>query len=364
MDNDFFDIAGQIKGHGTPQLAKKVLESVYTLYKRTTGVSLEGYYRDIETRGAIGRFCKTSNQPMDWAARKRKLEELIRRIYIQTTGGQENTKIRKPSVIHKNILSMLETGDTIITFNYDLLIEESIESALLWNPITGYDIDMSQSPKDWCRTWLRDRDCTSPPESSILLLKLHGSLNWIGYPNGRIGLKARPYVVRTNRSGHPAFETVEIVAPGWQKRIDEKPYGKLWQRARLKLEKCKSIVIFGYSMPETDFLAKSFFAEIARTREARKYFLEELHLADPNQLVRERFIKLFTGALGPYGKVYQYESINAYHQRYISSGSMPGLTGRDDKKHTTIKYTSSSSSSPRAMGSLKRSSTAATRPQH
>lgn len=317
VDNDFFDIANQIRFHGTPKLARRVLDTVFNLYKRTTGISLEACYRDIETRGDIGRFCKTSNNPMNWSRRKKNLEELIRRIFIQTIGEEKETNRRKVSVIHQNILSLLGEGDTILTFNYDLLIEESFKSAKLWNPVNGYGLKISQEPKDWCRAWLKNRNNSSLTKSKILLLKLHGSLNWILHHNGRVSLKPRPYVVRTNRYGNPVFEKVAIIAPGWNKRIDESPFNKLWQLARLKLEKCKSIVIFGYSLPENDFLAKSFFSEVARTREARKDFLKELYIADPNPQVKERFIKLFTSALSSHGKVFQYKSIEDFHSNLL-----------------------------------------------
>jgi hypothetical protein len=43
VDKDFFDIANQIVGHGTPALAKKVLNDVWHLYNKTNGVGLETY---------------------------------------------------------------------------------------------------------------------------------------------------------------------------------------------------------------------------------------------------------------------------------------------------------------------------------
>jgi len=71
------------------------------------------------------------------------------------------------------------------------------------------------------------------------------------------------------------------------------------------LEKCKSLVVLGYSLPETDLLAQSLLAEVVRTRAARKKYLKQLHLADPSESVKERFIQLFTPALGPHGKVFE-----------------------------------------------------------
>jgi hypothetical protein len=82
---DFFEIAGQIKGRGTPKLARSVLEDVWKLYGKASGIGLENYYRDIETRATIGSFATTANKPKDWPKRRKNLEELIRRVVIHTT---------------------------------------------------------------------------------------------------------------------------------------------------------------------------------------------------------------------------------------------------------------------------------------
>ena len=145
-------------------------------------------------------------------------------------------------------------------------------------------------------------------------MKLHGSLNWESYPNG-IRLKPKPYLVST-RNGKTRFEKISILAPGWNKRIDKNPYKRFWRAARLHLEKCKSLVVLGYSLPETDLLAQSLLAEVVRTRAARKKYLKQLHLADPSESVKERFIQLFTAALGPHGKVLKYYNLDEFHKRY------------------------------------------------
>jgi hypothetical protein len=317
VDRDFFDIASQLVGHGTPKLAKKVLNDVWQLYKKTNGVGLETYYRDLETRAIIGEFAKTSNQPKDWRRRQKELEELIRRVYVHTTVDDAHASTVKPKVsgIHKNILGKLKPDDTIITFNYDLVIEEAFSSARLWNPVDGYGIQTSGKTKGWAKRWLHDRGYEDE-ESTISFLKLHGSLNWETYANGTaIRLKPKPYLVST-RDGKTRFEKLSILAPGWNKRIDKNPYKKFWREARLQLEKCKTLVILGYSLPETDLLAQSLLAEVVRTRAARKEFLKQLHLADHNLPIKERFITLFTPALGPHCKVFKYYDVAEFNRRH------------------------------------------------
>lgn len=317
IDRDFFDIANQLVGHGTPKLAKRVLNEVWQLYRKINGVGLETYYRDLETRAIIGEFAKTANQPKDWRRRQKELEELIRRVYVHTTVNDTRAPTVNPKVskIHKNILGLLKPKDTIVTFNYDLVIEEAFSSAKLWNPVDGYGIQTSGKTKGWTERWLNSKNYQDE-KSKISFLKLHGSLNWESYAAGTaIRLKPKPYLVST-RNGKTRFEKVSILAPGWNKRVDKNPYKKFWREARLQLEKCKTLIILGYSLPETDLLAQSLLAEVVRRRAARKESLKQLHLADHSDGVKERFIDLFTPALGPHGKVFKYYDIAEFDKRH------------------------------------------------
>jgi hypothetical protein len=305
VDKDFFELAGQIEGRGTRAVARKVLKSVWELYGRTNNVGLEEYYREVETRARIGSFAKSQNQPRDWDRRKKDLEELIRRVYIHTTVDMTQTPPRPlTSPVHQHLLKRLRSGSTVITFNYDLVIEESFEGAELWNPGDGFAIEVIGISHDWTRQWLASRGGASRRRSKVHLLKLHGSLGWVQYANRHVRLKDRPYVVRKG-----VTEKISVCPPGWNKPIHRNPYKALWREARLKLESCRSLVIVGYSLPETDLLARALFSEVVRMRSARKNYLSHLVLVDPSDVVKERFTSLFTPALGPYGRIARYRSL-------------------------------------------------------
>lgn len=323
IDRDFFDIASQLQGHGTGSLARLVLDSVWDLYGETRGISLERYYRDLETREVIGRFVKPPNQPMQWGKRRKDLEELIRRVYIHTTCDTTGLSFKpRTSKIHQDILKHLVADDAIVTFNYDLVVEESFADASLWQPAKGYGVRVHGRTRGWCHNWLKshqESEVESNGESSISLLKLHGSLNWRLYDaNKQIRLKDRPYVVRRNRNNKPGIENIAILPPGWKKEgIERQPYSAFWRLAGEKLQNAKTIVILGYSLPETDLLAQALFAEVIRSRAARathdrKKYLKQLHLADPNEDVKEKFARLFSSALGPSGKLFKYQNISEF----------------------------------------------------
>lgn len=312
VDGDFFEIAGQINGHGTLRLARSVLNDVRNLYGRIPGVGLETYYRDIETRNRIGSITRSANRPKQWKKYQDDLEELIRRIVIHTTCRSSEGRLEPlRSKAHSRILDKLEEGDTIITFNYDVLIEHSFGRSPLWTPREGYGTTVHGFQNEWCRRWFKQRRISDQTRAQVKLLKLHGSVNWTLYKNRQVRLKDRPFVVRT-RQHKTVFDKVSILPPGWNKRIDRNPYSQLWRKARLVLERCKTLAIIGYSLPETDLLAQALFAEVIRLRLARNQYLRQLHLADPNSSVKERFVQLFVPALDAQSKIFRYKDIDEF----------------------------------------------------
>jgi len=313
LDSDFFEIALQISKRGTGDFARRVAKNVHDLYAKVIGIGLEQYYRDIDTRYDLARFAKPPNRPMDWGVRRRSLEELIRRVLIQTTCEMSNGPARvRPSSLHRKILENLEEDDVLLTFNYDTIIEESMpRRTSIWTPREGYGVDVTGVKQEWARKWFSNHDIDPNKKSEVILLKLHGSINWRLYKNNNVALKKRPYVVRAGRTEIAAF-----LGPGWHKRIDRQPYSGIWRMARLELETCRSLVIVGYSLPDTDLIARALFLEMVRRRNAAGRYLKELHVADTSDFTRQRIIDLFTPALGPTGKIFRYSSAQEMAERW------------------------------------------------
>jgi hypothetical protein len=80
------------------------------------------------------------------------------------------------SEFHKNLVCNLKDGDSIITFNWDTLIDKSLRYNTSWSLNSGYYITPQKVYQNgWCKS--------ESGSSSNLLLKLHGSSNWISsYP--------------------------------------------------------------------------------------------------------------------------------------------------------------------------------------
>ena len=232
----------------------------------------------------------------------------------------------RSSNLHKNVLENLTRGDAVVTFNYDLVIEESFDKVnhKQWNPRYGYgkSVTIANFKKDWARRWIKaltrlnkgERKRYSFPQCNVVLLKLHGSLNWrVHKQSKRIDLIDNPFLVET-RKGEPRPENVSIIPPGILKDITDKPYSQLWQEARRYLDNCRELIIVGYSLPETDFLAHSLFNEVVRFRSKGKNVkkLLALHLADKDPLVRKKYVDIFSPLIGANGRIYEYEDFNKY----------------------------------------------------
>jgi len=157
-------------------------------------------------------------------------------------------------IFSDNHSSVQTYGDTIITFNYDLVLEATAtiynrnraekgknigfafntmfgKSNIVSDDINRYFIKNGQ------HDFFPAIDIFSEEASAINLIKLHGSINW-----------------KLNNDNNKTF----IVPPTWNKSDTE--IRKLWNLAYEELTKAKRIIIIGYSFPEIDIYVKSLIA--------------------------------------------------------------------------------------------------------
>jgi hypothetical protein len=149
--------------------------------------------------------------------------------------------------------------DTIITFNYDLVLEGAIASynyrrvLQIKNPPFGKAEvikvnalfqkgnvtiqDLSGAFKgEKSESLFNTQKLFDSSESSLKLIKLHGSINW------HIDSATQPF----------------LIPPTWNKSDDR--IRKLWDIAYNEIRTAKRIIIIGYSFPEADIYVKSLLA--------------------------------------------------------------------------------------------------------
>lgn len=190
---------------------------------------------------------------------------------------------------------------TIITFNQDLLIEKALDvmalttkySDIPWNLEHTYGIPFVQFGK----LPGRQEKFRQSGDESVLILKLHGSLNWvysvrsgadpsnsIRSPSRRlhcVNNKAILYELRYRPKNRWTDLVPLIVPPIYEKASRyQQAIGPIWHKASLAIEKAERVVVFGYSFPETDFASRSLF----RRSFHRNRLIEEVSVidTDPN----------------------------------------------------------------------------------
>lgn len=117
--------------------------------------------------------------------------------------------------------------NTVITFNYDTLVEDS--AAALGVPV-------SYGP-------LLGRPFS---DEALLILKLHGSVNWTKSRDGAVFVQADSY--ETLRRG----DNVPILAPPTWQKGSASQLSVVWNAAVKALSEATRIIVLGYSLPETD----------------------------------------------------------------------------------------------------------------
>lgn len=184
------------------------------------------------------------------------LFEIIRRI------DQKSAPIHFAFV--KNIL---QPGDSIITFNYDIIIDRTIEdisqeegSHIKWHPSSGYGLSFSGYINQLTQGFLNGIPTNNynkvlPLEaaiSDVIIYKLHGSLGWIVGKDGALALylTSSGNKVRLAQKGHLAGSF--FIMPPLQDKQFPEWIEKLWEDAEDRLTSADQAFCIGYSFPKTD----------------------------------------------------------------------------------------------------------------
>lgn len=189
-----------------------------------------------------------------------------------------------PCPIYSEMVNQISEGDTLLTFNWDTILDRVLYETGRWFPDDGYGISFdSLLDKKW-------RDCNST-SSFCKLLKLHGSTNWLGgYVTRNLQTGKRMWMADEKTvdshwcvvDGSEWFSTYKdrwrpgyqpfsyffppndpitdlplmpvIIPPKEVKSFDEYAslFNPIWQKAQEALNEADKLVIIGYSFPPTD----------------------------------------------------------------------------------------------------------------
>jgi hypothetical protein len=181
----------------------------------------------------------------------------------------------------------------VLTFNYDI----GVDFGFHWH---GIPVDYALAGK-------------AAGPRAVPLLKLHGSLNWarcakcgnvVAQPladymstrhalvdAGDVRLQIGTEIGRFKHCGEAVASTPEIVPPTWNKVEYHRVLQPVWSRAAKELRNAHSILVLGFSLPETDVFFKYLYA----LGTAGGAPLQRFWVFNPDATVSKRFHDL----LGP-----------------------------------------------------------------
>lgn len=135
-----------------------------------SGINIETLHSEIEA-GLINLI--DSNQSPFSSFHYRAYNELVF-IFSCTINSIQNGPV---SINHCRIAKLLSRNDTVITFNWDTLMDRALAKETNWQTDWGYSF---LAKKIFRNSWQKSYDKNSTDtDDAPLLLKLHGSTNWI-----------------------------------------------------------------------------------------------------------------------------------------------------------------------------------------
>lgn len=303
LDADFFEIARS----GKHKLHKNVVDTLNNL----VGDYSNTLIRSLET-SATYLYLKAIDSPSGSRYHIGFLDllELLSQVLAVTTN---DLKLGRRSLIYRFLLCEIQKLEnpsnlSIITFNYDLVIENALqEIALNSRP------DIFRFPGCY-----RLNDYVSSPGASgtppfktinkgfdgVAVLKLHGSMNWqsrhtskvprpsaLFHPNREIHVLNSRHIVpglRWKRRSRLVYLKPIIVPPISGKRnMMHSSMSHLWDLAATKLKEADRIIIAGYSCPPLDLEARILLSENLRKNNSKK-----VYVIDPNHASAAKFVDL------------------------------------------------------------------------
>jgi hypothetical protein len=274
LDADFYAQLQRIQNRKHAKTIDGVIQDTVDLFGVNFNVTMETVFTTLEH---TERMIQTTGENRDFKGseineKKERLKQAIAATLEEALcegGLQTGTECLN----HRRLVRRMQSGDEIVSFNYDCLIDETLRRRgnLKWNARYGYGFVLGKARGNLSgdQHWMPERPASK--DETIKLYKLHGSLHFDTLDD-KVKLKQRPY---TKQHGDLRFT---IIPPESNKRYDQGVFKRLWNQAGQGLHRTDTLVIIGYSFPLTDSHATALFRV-----SGRKAGLKSLTLVNPDR---------------------------------------------------------------------------------
>lgn len=301
---------------------------------------------DIEECLTLFESQRSDGLPAEQDLRLRRAAYAMRNLLLTYLGDVSHSGYTPTA--HRFGSDVLALSADVLTFNYDTLAEEAIESASGIGPKpqptragSGAPMDREVPDADLDAShlrWKRALACSFkfdevdlpiagiPPQvigtryyahpgnalyERTRVLKLHGSIDWLKYTSLRVippEIEMQPPALPPTGlvlERHPGYWLGEsptrngwrmesvVITPQLYKEFREHPLPQVWEQALRTLTECETLIVVGYSFPPTDFRTKRLFLEAFSS-----HALSQLIVVNPDTSV-VGVVRRLTRYLGP-----------------------------------------------------------------
>ena len=228
------------------------------------------------------------------AGSRREIEDFLRLTFGILSAIEEKVD---PHNLYRRLVSHLTPGDTILTLNYDTLLDSALVEAG-WDPAKGYGL-IGGSGKI---RWTRPRPAAAATLQDVKLLKLHGSLNW--YVRGSFANLTQVFEKKPSKilvSQKPRVNEFQqyvrqIAPPIYGKFFGHKHWRTLWATAHEELVNTEVLVIIGCSLVDTDFHLGGMLSHAVKIRKEQNNRFTKVVAVDRTK-VRRKWLRLLKGCV-------------------------------------------------------------------
>lgn len=261
LNMDFFTQLQRVASRKHQDTINAVLRDVRRIYGSNYRVSLEQYVTQLESLRSIVDLLQVNSSSFTAEGLDKMRSRLLSALSAVLEESADVSKttsiaVRQPCAHHGEVVAALRARDTVISFNYDCVMDDALRRRAegRWSAKYGYCFP-SPARVAGHEIWSAP-DAPNSGNASINLLKLHGSLNWRPLPDddtSEIRLREKPY----KQNGDKEYE---LVPPENFKRLDDRPaLARLWSSAERAIRRARLLCFVGFSFTPTDLHVDSLF---------------------------------------------------------------------------------------------------------